>query len=144
MIINLWIENNIFKEPEVLAGNDITNLEAVKWLLRSPFDSNVTTQFDVQVKLTFWFNWFYLWINYRKRFLTILLVIWELTLKQLIIQLSLMKQFVYLFGQDQVCCLFYKVIYIYFKLCLDIEELLFECYQVPSVLFGVDSLFIFF
>lgn len=76
--------------------------------------------------------------------MTILLVIWELTLKQLIIQLSLMKQFVYLFGQDQVCCLFYKVIYIYFKLCLDVEELLFECYQVPSVLFGVDSLFSLF
>lgn len=116
MTVNLLIKNYIFKEPEVLAGNDITNLEAVKWLLRSPFDSNVITQFDVQVKLTFWFNLFTLWINYRKRFLTIFLVIWELTLKQLIIQLSLMKQLVFLFGQDQVCFLFYKMIYIYFKL----------------------------
>lgn len=53
MTVNLLIKNYIFKEPEVLAGNDITNLEAVKWLLRSPFDSNVITQFDVQVKLTF-------------------------------------------------------------------------------------------
>ena len=50
----------------------------------------------------------------------------------------------YLFGQDQVCFLFDKVIYIYLKLCLDVEELLFECYQVPSVLFGIDSLFSLF
>ncbi|RWS26459.1 Actin-related protein 5-like protein [Leptotrombidium deliense] len=36
------------KEPEILVGNDITNLEAVKWLLRSPLEANVVTQFDVQ------------------------------------------------------------------------------------------------
>ncbi|RWS17275.1 actin-related protein 5-like protein [Dinothrombium tinctorium] len=36
------------KEPEILVGNDISNLEAVKWLLRSPLEANVVTQFDVQ------------------------------------------------------------------------------------------------
>lgn len=37
------------KESEILVGNDITDLEAMKWSLRSPFEVNVVTQFDTQV-----------------------------------------------------------------------------------------------
>lgn len=32
-----------------MVGNDIQNLELMKWMLRSPFEVNVVTQFDIQV-----------------------------------------------------------------------------------------------
>ena len=34
---------------EVQIGNDITNLEVIRWLLRSQFDRNLVTLYDVQV-----------------------------------------------------------------------------------------------
>ncbi|GBO33324.1 Actin-related protein 5, partial [Araneus ventricosus] len=36
------------KESETQVGNDIKNIEAVRWLLKTQFDKNVVTQFDVQ------------------------------------------------------------------------------------------------
>lgn len=36
------------KESEVQVGNDIANVEAVRWLLKTQFDRNVVTHFDVQ------------------------------------------------------------------------------------------------
>ncbi|GFR82475.1 actin-related protein 5-like, partial [Elysia marginata] len=35
-------------EVETLIGNDITNVEVVKWVLRSQFDRNIVTLFDIQ------------------------------------------------------------------------------------------------
>ncbi|XP_014776303.1 actin-related protein 5 [Octopus bimaculoides] len=36
------------KESELQVGNDISNLEVVRWILRTQFDRNVVTQYDVQ------------------------------------------------------------------------------------------------
>ncbi|KAL1417310.1 hypothetical protein MTO96_006189 [Rhipicephalus appendiculatus] len=36
------------KESEVQVGNDIANIEAVRWLLKTQFDRNVVTHFDIQ------------------------------------------------------------------------------------------------
>ena len=34
----------------MVIGNDISNLEVVRWQLKSQFDRGVVTQFDIQVK----------------------------------------------------------------------------------------------
>ncbi|XP_049515958.1 actin-related protein 5 [Dermacentor silvarum] len=36
------------KESDVQVGNDIANIEAVRWLLKTQFDRNVVTHFDIQ------------------------------------------------------------------------------------------------
>lgn len=36
------------KESDVQVGNDIANVEAVRWLLKTQFDRNVVTHFDIQ------------------------------------------------------------------------------------------------
>lgn len=36
------------KEAELQVGNDISNIEVVRWILRTQFDRNVVTQYDVQ------------------------------------------------------------------------------------------------
>ena len=40
---------------EVQIGNDITNLEVIRWLMRSQFDRNIVTLYDVQVYISFVF-----------------------------------------------------------------------------------------
>ncbi|KAG0444936.1 hypothetical protein HPB47_013206 [Ixodes persulcatus] len=37
------------KESEVQVGNDIANIEVVRWLLKTQFDRNVVTHFDIQL-----------------------------------------------------------------------------------------------
>lgn len=37
------------QESETQVGNDIKNIELIRWLLKTQFDKNVVTQFDVQV-----------------------------------------------------------------------------------------------
>ena len=39
------------KESELLVGNDISNIEAVRFNLKTPFDRNVVTQFETQETL---------------------------------------------------------------------------------------------
>ena len=36
-------------EMEILIGNDIANIELVRWSLRSQFDRDVVTHYDAQV-----------------------------------------------------------------------------------------------
>lgn len=38
-------------ETDILIGNDIGNLEVARWQLKSPFDRNIVTQFDVQEQM---------------------------------------------------------------------------------------------
>ena len=38
-------------ETETQIGNDITNVEVVKWILRSQFDRNIVTLFDLQEQI---------------------------------------------------------------------------------------------
>lgn len=37
-------------EMEILIGNDISNIELVRWSLKSQFDHDVVTHYDAQVK----------------------------------------------------------------------------------------------
>lgn len=46
--INLRI---FLKDGETLIGNDIANIEAVRFQLKSQFDRNVVTQFNVQEQI---------------------------------------------------------------------------------------------
>lgn len=39
------------KDGETLIGNDISNIEAVRFQLKSQFDRNVVTQFEVQEQI---------------------------------------------------------------------------------------------
>lgn len=39
------------KESEVQVGNDIANIEAVRWLVKTQFDRNVVTHFDIQEQI---------------------------------------------------------------------------------------------
>ncbi|KAH7983591.1 hypothetical protein HPB52_013060 [Rhipicephalus sanguineus] len=43
---------SLIMESEVQVGNDIANVEAVRWLLKTQFDRNVVTHFDIQVHFT--------------------------------------------------------------------------------------------
>ena len=40
--------NYILQETEILVANDITNIEAVRFQLKSPHDENVVTHFEAQ------------------------------------------------------------------------------------------------
>ena len=39
---------SIFQETEILVANDIVNIEAVRFQLKSPHDENVVTHFEAQ------------------------------------------------------------------------------------------------
>ncbi|KAH7980771.1 hypothetical protein HPB49_019095 [Dermacentor silvarum] len=39
---------SLIMESDVQVGNDIANIEAVRWLLKTQFDRNVVTHFDIQ------------------------------------------------------------------------------------------------
>lgn len=44
------------KKEDVQVGNDITNIEVVKWQLKSQFDRNIVTQYDIQVNFSFYIH----------------------------------------------------------------------------------------
>ncbi|GFY52042.1 actin-related protein 5 [Trichonephila inaurata madagascariensis] len=99
------------KESETQVGNDIKNIEAVRWLLKTQFDKNVVTQFDVQETiLDYIFN--HLGINSNGA------VNHPIVMSEAVCNPNYSRQLM--------------------------SELLFECYNVPQVSYGVDSLFSFY
>ena len=42
----------LFKDCEIQIGNDISNIEVVRWQLKTQFDRNVVTHYDVQVSVS--------------------------------------------------------------------------------------------
>nr|XP_042906536.1 actin-related protein 5 isoform X2 [Parasteatoda tepidariorum] len=99
------------KESETQVGNDIKNIEVVRWLLKTQFDKNVVTQFDAQeVIFDHIFN--HLGIN------TAGVVDHPIVLTEAVCNPNYSRQLM--------------------------SELLFECYNVPSVAYGIDSLFSFY
>lgn len=99
------------KENETQVGNDIKNIEVIRWLLKTQFDKNVVTQFDVQeVILDYIFG--------HLRIDTEGCVEHPIVMTEAMCNPSYSRQLM--------------------------SELLFECYQVPQVAYGIDSLFSYY
>lgn len=98
------------KESEVQVGNEIANIEVVRWLLKTQFDRNVVTHFDIQEQIfDHVFN--------RLGITTQHCVEHPVVLTEVIGNPNYYRQ--------------------------SMSELLFECYQVPQVLYGIDGLYSF-
>ncbi|GFO46785.1 actin-related protein 5-like, partial [Plakobranchus ocellatus] len=95
-------------EVETMIGNDITNVEVVKWVLRSQFDRNIVTLFDIQEQV-FDYIFSHLGINSEGS------VDHPIVLTEALCNPNYNRQLM--------------------------SELLFECYHVPQVSYGVDALF---
>lgn len=95
-------------EVDTLIGNDITNVEVVKWVLRSQFDRNIVTLFDIQEQV-FDYIFSHLGVNTEG------CVNHPIVLTEALCNPNYNRQLM--------------------------SELLFECYHVPQVCYGVDSLF---
>eukprot|EP00095_Tigriopus_kingsejongensis_P010207 snap_masked-scaffold704_size109063-processed-gene-0.8 protein:Tk10207 transcript:snap_masked-scaffold704_size109063-processed-gene-0.8-mRNA-1 annotation:"actin-related protein 5" len=98
------------KESELWVANDILNIEAVRFNLKTPFDRNVVTQFETQETL----------LDYGFHHLGLSS---EEDIKHPIMMTEPL-------GNPNKCREM-------------MSELLFECYNVPQVGYGVDSLFSF-
>ncbi|KAL4646320.1 actin-related protein 5 [Arapaima gigas] len=92
-------------------GNDIANMEPLRWLLKSQFDRNVVVNFDIQ-ELMFDYVFMHLGIGTERR------VQHPVVLTEAPCNPLHCRQMM--------------------------SELLFECYGVPHVSYGVDSLFSFY
>lgn len=98
------------QQPQLQVGNNIVNVEAVRFQLKTPFDRNVVTHFEAQEHL------------------------FDYTFTHL--------------GIDTDNCVSHPILLTEPFLnpnasrCL-MSELLFECYNVPAVVYGIDSLFAF-
>lgn len=96
--------------PEKLIGNDIVNIEALRFQLRTQFDRNVITHYYIQEQI----------FDYIFKLLNI----------------------------DTQGCVDHPIV---LTECMQnpnycrelMSELLFECYNVPAVCFGIDSIFSF-
>ncbi|XP_071820810.1 actin-related protein 5-like [Apostichopus japonicus] len=97
------------REGEVQIGNNISNLEAVRWLLRTQFDRDVVTHFDVQEQI-FDHVFHHLGIESEGQ-----LVEHPVLMTEVLCNPNYSRHLM--------------------------SELLFECYQVPKVAYGVDALF---
>lgn len=107
---NLVAKNRNKKDHDVQVGNDIANTELLCLLLKTQFDRNVVTQFDVQ-ELIFDHIFNHLGIN------TSGCVDHPIVLTEAICNPSYSRQLM--------------------------SELLFECYQVPSIAYGIDAMYSF-
>uniref|UniRef100_A0A1B0GLC5 Actin-related protein 5 n=1 Tax=Lutzomyia longipalpis TaxID=7200 RepID=A0A1B0GLC5_LUTLO len=94
--------------PVVQIGNDIVNIEALRFQLRTQFDRNVITHFHIQEQI-FDYIFTHLGIDTEGR------VEHPIVLTECFVNPNSCRQLM--------------------------SELLFECYDVPSVCYGVDSLF---
>jgi len=110
---NLIAKARVKKEGDSnysMIGNDITNLESMRWNLKTQFDRDVVTHFEAQEQ------------------------IFDYTFSHL--------------GIDSEGCVNHPIV-ITESFCnpnpfrQGMSELLFECYSVPQVAYGVDSLFSF-
>ncbi|XP_076436270.1 actin-related protein 5-like [Babylonia areolata] len=99
------------KENELQIGNDIVNIDVIRWILRSQFDRNVVTTYDVQEQI-FDHIFTHLGVNSEGS------VEHPMVLTEAVVNPNYCRQ--------------------------QMSELLFECYSIPSVCYGVDSLFSFF
>ncbi|XP_063708449.1 actin-related protein 5 [Culicoides brevitarsis] len=100
-------ETGTANQPPVQIGNEIVNIEALRFQLKSQFDRNVVTHYQIQEQ------------------------IFDYTFKHLGITTSGVAHPIVMtecFGNPNSCRAL-------------MSELLFECYGVPSVAYGVDGLF---
>ncbi|XP_054159962.1 actin-related protein 5-like, partial [Oppia nitens] len=95
------------KDSEVLVGNDIVDIEAVKRVLRSPFELDVVTQFDSME------------------------TIFDYMFANLAIDTTRVEHPIIL--NEAFCTPLWSRV--------NTQELMFECYDIPSLLLGVDFLF---
>jgi len=93
---------------EILVGNDVANIEALRFQLKSPFDRDVITHIDT-VENVFDYSFSHLGIDTEGS------INHPIVMTEAVCNPSLSRQF--------------------------LNELLFECYQVPSVSLGIDALF---
>ncbi|XP_076343556.1 actin-related protein 5 isoform X2 [Tachypleus tridentatus] len=107
---NLVAKQRGKKEGETQIGNDITNIEVVRWLLKSQFDRNMVMQFDIQEQI---FDHIFSHLGIT----TDGCVDHPIVLTETPCNPPMSRQLM--------------------------SELLFECYQVPKVAFGIDCLFSF-
>ncbi|XP_072176304.1 actin-related protein 5-like [Diadema setosum] len=96
------------KDSEAQIGNDIPNIETVRWLLKTQFDRDVVTHYDAQEQIL------------------------DHTFQRL--------------GIDSEGAVQHPVVMTEApcnpNICRQtMSELLFECYQIPSLAYGIDSLF---
>ncbi|XP_064458262.1 actin-related protein 5-like isoform X2 [Ornithodoros turicata] len=98
------------KESEVQVGNDIANVEVVRWLLKTQFDRNVVTHFDVQEQI---FDHIFNHLGIATQHC----VEHPVVLSEVVGNPNYYRQ--------------------------NMSELLFECYQVPQVVYGIDGLYSF-
>lgn len=105
---NLTAKQRGKKESEVQVGNDIANVEAVRWLLKTQFDRNVVTHFDIQEHI-FDHIFSHLGISTENK------IDHPIVMTEAIGNPSYYRQ--------------------------NMSELLFEHYNVPQVLYGIDALF---
>ncbi|KAK3087425.1 hypothetical protein FSP39_005792 [Pinctada imbricata] len=96
------------QESEVLIGNEINNAEIVKWVLRTQFDRNLVTLYDVEEQVLDYI-FAHLGINTEG------CVQHPVVMTEAICNPNYCRQ--------------------------QMSELLFECYHVPQVSFGVDAMF---
>lgn len=96
------------KELDVQVGNEINNVEVVKWILRTQFDRNLVTLYDVQEQI-YDYIFAHLGINTEG------CVNHPIVMTEALCNPGYCRQ--------------------------QMSELLFECYHVPSVVYGVDALF---
>ncbi|XP_069120696.1 actin-related protein 5-like [Argopecten irradians] len=96
------------KESDLQVGNEINNIEVVRWILRTQFDRNLVTLYDVQEQI---FDYIFTHMG--------------ITTESAVEHPILMT--------EPVCNPNY---------CRQqMSELLFECYHVPRVAYGVDAMF---
>ncbi|XP_059148881.1 actin-related protein 5-like isoform X2 [Physella acuta] len=98
-------------EVETLLGNDIMSMEPAKWILRSQFDRNIVTLFDIQEQM---FDYLFSHLGIT----TEGCVDHPIVLTEAVCNPNYTRQLM--------------------------SELLFECYHVPQLCYGVDSLFSFY
>ncbi|XP_054269700.1 actin-related protein 5 [Macrosteles quadrilineatus] len=96
------------KDGETQVGNDISNIEAVRFQLKTQFDRNVVTHIEVQEQI-FDYTFSHLGIDTESR------VNHPIVITEALLNPNYTRMLM--------------------------SELLFECYRVPSVAYGVDCLF---
>ncbi|CAD5112428.1 DgyrCDS1650 [Dimorphilus gyrociliatus] len=96
-------------KPDIV-GNDIPNVELVRWQLRTPFDRDIVTQYDFEEEI--------LDHIFERLSITSSSVTHPIVMTETICNPNYCRQ--------------------------QMNELLFECYNVPSVSYGIDALYSFF
>ncbi|KAK5650588.1 hypothetical protein RI129_001617 [Pyrocoelia pectoralis] len=101
-------ENSPVLQPQLQVGNDITNIEAVRFQLKTQFDRNVVTHFEAQEHL-FDYTFTHLGIDTEK------CVAHSVVITEPFLNPNSSRQLM--------------------------SELLFECYGVPSLAYGIDGIY---